>query len=62
MYREEGESHKTKQVTYNNVSKSVRRKCKMLIGSHFIANQKPNQCPIIDLSELFAVNNLFNLI
>lgn len=31
----------------------------MLIGSHFIANQKPNQCPIIGLTELFAANNLF---
>lgn len=59
MYREEGKSHKTKPETHNNVSKSVWGKGKMLIGSHFIANQKPNQCPIIELSELFAASNLF---
>lgn len=59
MYREKGKSHKTKQEAHNNVSKSVWGKGKMLIGIHFIANQKPNQCPTVDLSELFAANNLF---
>lgn len=59
MYRKEGKSHKAKQETHNNVSKSVWGKGKTLIGSYFIANQKPNQCPIIDLNELFAANNLF---